>query len=137
MEHGRTIRPSSVICLYLLAAITSDSVQLRTLFIRKYVPSIAKLVALSIAAKVLLLGLESTSKQSYLKAKKEYGPEEVTGIFGRSVFWWLNSLFLLGRQKILSPADMFPLNHDLRAQLLQKRMQESWQSKTHILSVVT
>jgi hypothetical protein len=131
-EHRRTIRPSTLICLYLLASIIADSVQLRTLQIRGYSQSISAIISAGIICKSILLLLESFSKQSYLEAKEDYGPEEVTGVFSRSVLWWINSLFLLGNRKILSLKDLFPLDHELYSEVLQRQMKKSWKSMSSI-----
>src|ERR1700742_1140554 len=107
-EHSRTNRPSTLTSVYLLAAIVTDCVQIRTLYIRHYVPRVAGLICAGTAAKFLLLVLESLSKRKYLVQDREYTPKETEGIFGRSVFWWLNSLFLKGRQRILSLQELYP-----------------------------
>jgi ATP-binding cassette subfamily C (CFTR/MRP) protein 1 len=131
-EHGRTVRPSTLICLYILASVVADSVLLRTLHTRGYSHSIplVGIVSTSIATKLCFLILESTPKTPYLKDKGEYGPEEVTGVFGRAVLWWLNSLFWSGHLNVLTLDDLYPIDHDLRATPLLSNMRGAWQKRS-------
>jgi ATP-binding cassette subfamily C (CFTR/MRP) protein 1 len=131
-EHSRTVRPSTWICLYILASAVADSVLLRTLSNREYKSSIPIIgvVSSSIGTKICFLVIESTSKTPYLKDKDEYGPEEVTGVFGRSFLWWLNSLFWRGHHNILGLDDLYPIDHDLRATPLRSNMQDAWKKRS-------
>jgi ATP-binding cassette, subfamily C (CFTR/MRP), member 1 len=127
LEHRRSVRSSSIVLVYLLAAIASDAVQLRTLLIRRYLPNISVLICTSIACKATLLVLESLSKRSYLKPSDiAYSPEEMSNVFERSVLWWLNSLFLSGNSRILSQSDLCPLDRGLYSSNLSRRMHKSW-----------
>jgi ATP-binding cassette subfamily C (CFTR/MRP) protein 1 len=50
-----------------------------------------------VAAKTSLLFLEAHSKTIYFASPDtDRPPQETSGILNRSVFWWLNSLFLQG-----------------------------------------
>ena len=127
LEHRRSVRSSSVGLIYLLAAIASDAVQLRTLLLRHYVPGISALVSTSIACKTALLILESLSKLSYLKPSEiVYSPEETSNVFQRSVLWWLNSLFLTGNSRVLTQGDLCPLDRELYSSNVSRRMHKSW-----------
>ena len=129
LEKQRTIRPSSLISTYLTAGVLADIIQLRTLTLRGYVPSIVILLSLSVAGKLVALVLESLPKRSHLEPAKvgAYGPEELTGIFGRLVFWWLNPLFLRGSKSLLTLDDLGPLDRELLSGRLQKRVQVLWE----------
>jgi ATP-binding cassette subfamily C (CFTR/MRP) protein 1 len=127
LEHSRTTRPSTLISLYLIAAIVADGVQLRTLFGRKYVPIVARIVSASAGTKFLLLLLESWPKTAYLLPNEDgLGPEDVSGLFVRDTFWWLNPLLLVGNRRLLSFKDLPPISQNLFSGRLQKRMTESW-----------
>jgi ATP-binding cassette subfamily C (CFTR/MRP) protein 1 len=126
-EHRRTTRPSAFVSLYLLCSAAADAILLRTLLLRHYVAAIAGLTVASFASKLILLSVESWPKLSYLIPRKEkYGPEEVSGILNRSLFWWLNSLLLRGNKRLLSLSDLFPLDRKLHSHRLQARVQYSW-----------
>ena len=133
LEHRRNVRSSSVALLYLLAALASDAVQLRTLRLRGYVPAISAVVSTSIACKTVLLVLESLPKRSYLKPSDViYTPEETSNVFERSVVWWLNSLFLTGNKRILKQEDLCPLDRELYSSTVNRRMHKSWKKCTSI-----
>jgi ATP-binding cassette, subfamily C (CFTR/MRP), member 1 len=109
VEHYRSVRPSSVLQIYLVASIFADAVQIRTLFLRKYVPTIARLQSSILACQVLLLVLESWRKTRWaLPAEVPYSPEDFSGILSRSVYFWLNPLLFKGNRQILSIDDLFP-----------------------------
>jgi ATP-binding cassette, subfamily C (CFTR/MRP), member 1 len=132
LEHRRSVRSSSIVLIYLVAAIASDVVQLRTLLLRHYLPGISALVSTSIACKTALLVLESLSKRSYLKPSEIiYSPEETSNVFERSVLWWLNSLFLRGNSHILTQGDLCPLDRGLYSSNLSRRMHKSWEKCRH------
>jgi ATP-binding cassette subfamily C (CFTR/MRP) protein 1 len=127
MEHTRTIQPSTTTAVYLLSIIIGNSVQLRTLVLRGYDPTLSQLLSASLAFKVSLLVVEGWPKKKYLKpASAEYGPEETTSILSRSVFWWLNSLFWHGNKNLLISEDLFPLDHALRSVRLRERAIVAW-----------
>ena len=131
LEHGRTVRPSSLALLYLLASIVTEIVEIRTLYIRGYVVQIARVFCGSLACKILLLFVESWSKRSHAKEVEDgYSPEEFAGVFSRSFFWWLNPILLLGNRKILEITDLYPLNHSLHSRELRERILESWEKRT-------
>lgn len=128
LDHTRSTRPLTLILIYLLAALFVDIVQVRTLLIRRYSLPVSGLLCAGIAVKAILLFFESLSKQGRFKSPKEtYSPDEVSGVFGRSVFWWLNSLFIRASKDIVSPKDLFPLDHDLRSERLQLRVGHAWE----------
>lgn len=58
---------------------------------------ITSLSAAVLALKISLLFLEAQNKTIYFSpADIDRPPQETSGILNRSVFWWLNSLFLKG-----------------------------------------
>jgi len=96
-EHVRSIRPSSLLNLYLLSSLGLDFIRMRTLVKLQFDTLIASLSAADMAIKGSLLFLEAQSKKSHFSiADSERPPQEISGIFNRTVFWWLNSLFLQG-----------------------------------------
>ncbi|RAK99259.1 P-loop containing nucleoside triphosphate hydrolase protein [Aspergillus ibericus CBS 121593] len=128
IEHNRSVRPSSLLSIYLFLSIGFDAVQVRTLFIRQYPPSLAALSAATVALKVLLLALEAQPKRRYLKsAHRDTSPESTSGIFARTIFWWLNRLFLTGFRKLLTIEDLFPTDEDLRSGPLRRKIRLAWE----------
>jgi len=98
-EHVRSIRPSSLLNLYLLFSLGLDFIRMRTLVKIQFDTLIASLSAAAMATKASLLFLEAQNKRAYFSsADSDRPPQEISGIFNRSVFWWLNSLFLQGER---------------------------------------
>ncbi|RAL02582.1 P-loop containing nucleoside triphosphate hydrolase protein [Aspergillus ibericus CBS 121593] len=100
-EHTRSLRPSTLICLYLIATTLFNIVQVRTLWlIRPLDFRLAVTASLALGIRTLLLISEARGKKSSFRSKDDhFSPEIGTGIFGRSVYWWLNQLFLSGKQQ--------------------------------------
>jgi ATP-binding cassette subfamily C (CFTR/MRP) protein 1 len=109
VEHNRSIRPSSVLQVYLVASLFADAVQIRTLFHRGYVPTIARLECSNLACQILLLVLESLPKRKWVATGEvPYSPEDFAGIVSRTVYFWLNPLLFKGNRQILSIDDLYP-----------------------------
>ncbi len=100
LEHRKSIRPSTLITLYLLISTSFDAVECRTLWLNtqdQRLRTIAIVVSVSIFVKVGILFLEAVGKMHFLNATWNVAPpESLSGAINRTVFWWLNSLFLQG-----------------------------------------
>ncbi|GLA66320.1 hypothetical protein AtubIFM54640_008526 [Aspergillus tubingensis] len=128
IEHNRSVRPSSLLGIYLLFSSLFDAVQVRTLFIRHYPSSLGALSAATAALKLLLLALEAQNKRSYLKEPLlAIPPESTSGLFARTVFWWLNRLFVIGFRKLLTLEDLFPTDSDLKSEGLRRKIGKAWE----------
>jgi len=126
VEHARSVRPSSLLNVYLLLTLTFDIAQARTLFLRSNI-SIASVFVAAMAAKLLLLLLEVRSKRAFLKNPYNQLPTESTsGIFNRSYFWWLNPLFVRAFRNLLSFEDLPEIDIDLSSMRLGKLFQRAW-----------
>lgn len=127
LEHKRSVRPSSILCVYLLFSALLDSVHCRTLWLLDDVQPLATIFSALLAVKIALLLLESQNKKSILIEKgTSLGPEATSGIISRSVLWWLNDLFLTGYKTSLSTSKLDPLDVQLRSEVLLHRMQVHW-----------
>ncbi|RAH71082.1 P-loop containing nucleoside triphosphate hydrolase protein [Aspergillus aculeatinus CBS 121060] len=127
LEHDRSLRPSSLLSIYLLLSTLFDAVQVRTLFIRHFPSPLEALAAASVALKLVLLMLEAQSKRKYLKSPyRVVSPESTSGIFARTVFWWLNGLFLRGFRKLLTVENLFPTDEALNSSRLGRRIRRAW-----------
>ena len=88
LEHIRSVRPSTLLNVYLGTSLLLDVARLRTLWYMNVSGVVASLFAASFATKAVVLLLELKGKQSLLKAAyKNSSPEAISGIFNRSVFW--------------------------------------------------
>ncbi|EXV01691.1 ABC transporter [Metarhizium robertsii] len=127
LEHHRSVRPSSMLCVYLLFSSLFDSVHCRTLWLLHNAQPLATIVSALLATKVALLLLESQNKTSILSGKGEsLGPEATSGIISRSLLWWLNDLFLTGYGTTLSVEKLHLLDLELRSETLLHRMHLNW-----------
>jgi ATP-binding cassette subfamily C (CFTR/MRP) protein 1 len=127
MEHNRSVRPSSVLQVYLIASIFAGAVQIRTLFLRRYVPTIARLQSTVLACQMLLLVIESWPKTRWvMPAEVSFSPEDFSGILGQSLYLWLNPLFFKGNRHILTIDDLSPISADLQSSHLQKGILKAW-----------
>ncbi|GLB10798.1 hypothetical protein AtubIFM57258_007210 [Aspergillus tubingensis] len=127
IEHNRSVRPSSLLGIYLLFSSLFDAVQVRTLFIRHYPSSLGALSAATVTLKLLLLALEAQNKRSYLKEPLlAIPPESTSGLLARTVFWWLNRLFVIGFRKLLTLEDLFPTDSDLKSEGLRRKIGKAW-----------
>jgi hypothetical protein len=79
----------------------------------------------------LLLLLESLDKRELFRSDgdRRLPPEETMGLFGKSLFWYLNGLFREGYNKILKPADLYSMDADLGSKDRVIRFQEAWEKQ--------
>ena len=130
LEHGRSIRPSTSLSLYLALSIFLDTAQVVTLWLLYTDNTIAALFTASLVTRVVLLALESTEKRSMLQKPYCILPPESTGeVFNRSPYWWLNDLFPKGYQKITKSTDLYKTDKDLSSERLQQRAKICWWSR--------
>ena len=91
------------------------------------------LFTVSIALKSVMIVLESAEKRPILTPQfKAYPLEATSGVFSRSVFWWLSSLFLQGYRNVLSLGDLFPLDRGLYSDSLYERLQLAWTQSRYL-----
>ncbi|KAE9364281.1 P-loop containing nucleoside triphosphate hydrolase protein [Stipitochalara longipes BDJ] len=106
-EHSRSARPSFIINTYLLFATLLDLAQIRTLWLISGDMVLASVFTTSVA-----FNLRSFLRGPY----KDSPPEALSGIFSRTVFWWLNDL-----------GGVFETDNEFSSHKLQQRMRFSWQ----------
>lgn len=125
LDHSRSPRPSLLLNIYLFLTLLLDAAQARTLFLSsdgksEFTYSAIFTAAVSVKAGVLLLEARHKSKWLHWDTKK-HSPEETSGIFSLSVFFWLNKMFLAGYKKILMLDDLYPLDSSFNAKSLHDR----------------
>ncbi|KAE8137329.1 ABC transporter-like protein [Aspergillus pseudotamarii] len=127
VEYRRSIRPSTILNVYLLFSLLFDAVQLRTLWLMHDQIPLSAIASASLATKTILLLLEAQNKRNVLRDPyRNLSPESVAGIFTRSCFWWLNPLLWRGFRALLSPSDMFQVDSDLSSRSLKRRFLFYW-----------
>ena len=135
MEHERSIRPSLIIQFFLSLTILLDAARVRTLWLQSYNNAVAAVTTVSFVFKLLLVGAETVQKQDVLRSPWNLTSAEATsGLFSRSVFWWLNGLFQIGFKRSLHMDDLLPLDKHLTCNYLFDRLHTAWvdlPSKSH------
>ncbi|KAJ5280064.1 hypothetical protein N7478_005436 [Penicillium angulare] len=127
LEHARSVRPSPIINGYILLTLLFDIVRSRTLFLHGESKAIAACFAGMIGVKVMVLLAEAAEKRSLLLMPyRDLSPEETSGIYSRSFFFWLNQLMTSGFSRVLRNQDLYPIDSDMRSEVLQRQMKDSW-----------
>jgi ATP-binding cassette subfamily C (CFTR/MRP) protein 1 len=130
LEHRQSIRPSSLITLYLLPSVAFDAVQCRSLWLTSQGPKsiyLAIIFSISLAFKIGMLILEVIEKRSILISPWNLSsPESLSGTINRSVFWWLNALFVRGYKGVLELASLWPTDQSMDSERLLERLTSSW-----------
>ena len=131
LEHSRSIRPSPIINGYILLTLVFDIARTRTLFLDSNSRFIAGIFSSMIGVKVMVLLAEAVEKRHILLAPyRDLSPEETSGIYSRSFFFWLNQLMTSGFHRVLQNHDLYPIDRDMSSQALQQRMKTAWSSAT-------
>ncbi|KAI1100526.1 ABC transporter [Jackrogersella minutella] len=130
LEDARSIRPSSVLSIYLIFSGLLDLPLVRTLWLQGANTVLASLSSTSIALKLVLLFLEAQSKEDRLKgAYKHLPPESTSGIINRSLLWWVNSIFRRGFRAILALDDLYDIDKSLSSKFLFNTINASWSTR--------
>ncbi|KAF3103528.1 hypothetical protein TWF102_003714 [Orbilia oligospora] len=132
-EHVRNIRPSSLLSLALTISIVFDTIRARTFIKINFDNLLTALFTASIASKASVLLLEAKDKRVFLRSPDtEKPPEETSGLFSRSVFWWLTPLLRTGYSKILGFSDLWHLDDRIDAPDVKDHFYQTWlQSYSH------
>ncbi|KAH8887207.1 ABC transporter [Thozetella sp. PMI_491] len=132
LEDARSVRPSTLLCVYLVLTLLLDIPQLRTLWLlRREAGRLGTAFSITFAIKAVLLVLEAQQKRKYLKsAYSQLPPESTTGIIGHSFLWWINSLIWRGsRPPPISIDDLYDLDPGLSSELLGRQLQVEWDKR--------
>jgi len=126
-EHCRTVRPSSIIQVFLFFTVLLGLPRLRTVWLVDGGYLVACLFTVTFVLRVCLLALESVLKWKHVTGDPEAIPqEERQGLFGRIFFWWLMPLFLKGYKRDIGMDDLYALDEDLKGTILWERLQKAW-----------
>ncbi|KAK4073997.1 hypothetical protein Trihar35433_3471 [Trichoderma harzianum] len=139
-EHKRSIRPSTLVVLYLLLTCAWDAFALTYpgfSEIRDGSRTNAALVA-GFASRLAILTLESQEKQSILNTKySNRSPEETAGLISSLLFWWMNGLLSRGNRSILRGSQLPPLGSRLEAERLRRDILPSWDNRSKPETILT
>ena len=122
------MRPSLLINLYLALSLPFDVARSRTLWLIPGFRHMAIVQTFSTVLKTMILVLEAIGKKKVLLEEyQELPPEALSGIYSRSVFWWLTPIFRIGFKKNLELSDLDNLDDSLRSENLYRLFAEAWE----------
>ncbi|KAH0531953.1 hypothetical protein TsFJ059_000711 [Trichoderma semiorbis] len=129
-EHGRSLGPSPLLNVFLLVSLLLDAAVLRTLWLSLSTAaasaSIRAVLTASFGLKTALLVLEAREKSGHVVGRQTLAPEETSGLYSRAVFAWVAPLLRTGFQRLLRPADLFPLDEKMSSSGLNERFWWHW-----------
>lgn len=135
VEHGRSIRPSSLLEIYLLVSLLFDMNRLRSPSIHASKAQII-ISLLEVSFKIVLLALEARDKRSILRKPYQcLGPEATAGLLNRALLWWVNPVLIKGGFSLLSYEDLPPIDEALSSESLRQKIKSSWEHKSDYRSL--
>ncbi|ETS74387.1 hypothetical protein PFICI_14253 [Pestalotiopsis fici W106-1] len=132
VEDVKSVRPSSLLNIYLVSTVFFDAVQVRTLYLQSPAnTALAAVFTFTITVKLVLLFLEGQSKTTSLTPPYQgLPPESTSSIINRSFLWWVNDLFYSGLRSILTLDDLYVLDGKLASAPLHAAIAQAWQRRT-------
>ncbi|KAI8633154.1 putative ABC transporter [Xylariaceae sp. FL1651] len=130
-EHSRSVRPSSVIGIYVLFSLVLDAAQARTLWLRQVPTALPVIFTTGLTVKALVCFLEARNKKhALLPPYRQLSSEELAGIYSRTLLWWINPMFWLGYHGNLSFESLYAIDSRLSSTLLQQEFSENWKKRS-------
>ena len=127
LEHTKSPRPSTLLSAFLSLTTLLEVATTRSLWLRQSDRALSSVFVAGVAVKILLLILEAQAKSLVESAQRiKTSPETTGGIFTRSLFLWLNPLFLKGRKTNLEIGDLCRLEPEFASEDLNGRMKRAW-----------
>jgi len=123
-EHRYSMQPSALLTIYLSVTILFDVANIRSLFGRDNGHAVAIVVVGVVVIKSVLLALEEVPKPAVGVAGAS--KESTRGLWNRSVFWWLNSMFLSGFRNVLQIGDLSSIDDAFASDALLAKLHRAW-----------
>lgn len=137
-EHRRSIQPSTLLSIYFGITVFLDGIGARSYLLRAGLDAVGATQVVVTVAKFALLILEEVPKDTKLTPKgiRDFlGKEAVSGFWTRSLFLWLNEIFLVGFRQTLTINDLGNLEPQFSTEQLAIRFNEAWEkSKSSLTS---
>ncbi|KAI1080070.1 ABC transporter [Whalleya microplaca] len=127
IDHQRSLRPCTLISLYLSVLVILDLARVRTLWLTGSTKGEAAAMTVTLILTVAALLLESAEKRSSITEEKRFGaPEEYSGFWTRTAFTWLVTTFRAGYSKVIVQDDLPILDTRLQSSVLRKSLVSTW-----------
>jgi ATP-binding cassette subfamily C (CFTR/MRP) protein 1 len=131
VEHRRTVHPSTLLTLYLLAYVAGEAAKVTAP--ANYPKDVW---SLNVSIGRLCIGLaffivENIDKRSILRESyQQVSTEETVGILGRTFFWWINPILREGNRSILVAEDLPCVDEKLSSGDLRKGIIQAWNNRS-------
>lgn len=125
VNHQRSVRPSTLLSLYLSASIILGIARVRTAWLIAADGPVSPLLTLAFAFTSLALLLESIESKRG-SDRKATTREQSSGFWARTCFTWLASTFYLGHSKVISLNDLPALDPRLGSRSLHQDLLSAW-----------
>ncbi|PHH92904.1 hypothetical protein CDD83_3735 [Cordyceps sp. RAO-2017] len=127
LEHTRTIKPSLLLCSFLVLMTLLEMAQVRTLWtIRRANGAIASCFTASYVIRATLLVFESLPKKLTRAVDIARSPEDKCGAVSRSFFLWLMPLIYAGFRRTLVVDDLYAPPIDAAPGPLEEKLWRGW-----------
>lgn len=138
-EHRRSIQPSTLLSIYFGITVFLDGIKARSYLLRAGLDNVGAAQVVVTVAKFALLLLEEVPKDTKLTPKgiRDFlGKEAVSGFWTRSLFLWLNEIFIIGYRQTLAIDDLGNLEPHFSTEYLAIKFNEAWANSTSFNSVL-
>lgn len=127
LEHVQSVRPSTVLCLYLGVSSLLDLASSRTVFFIPGYHLVAPIQLTSYFVKLVIFAAEVTEKRRLLMTQwRDTSPEAAASIYNRVLFVWLDRLLLRGYTTLLTVDNLTPLDQDILDASRPTSLLERW-----------
>lgn len=141
-EHVKTIRPSTLITVFLFTTILLDMARVRSFWLETLnglQQGLAVCKTATLAVKLVILFTENCLKRACLLppamsvSEKEtpLSTESTGGPFHRALFLWLNKLLKQGWRTALRPDTLPDIDGALAAEHSSRRLEQAWHAVDH------
>ncbi|KAJ5450830.1 ABC transporter integral membrane type 1 [Penicillium cf. griseofulvum] len=131
IHHCRSIRPSTLLTLFLSARSLVGIARVRTLWLIPDETTKAIVFTIGFIFTFISLVFESSEKESIVipETEKPATPEPFSGFWKQASFAWLAGTFRLGYSKVISVDDLPDLDPRLDTEVVAHKLQSVWSMK--------
>jgi ATP-binding cassette subfamily C (CFTR/MRP) protein 1 len=127
LEQQRSLKPSDLALLYLIASILCDAVYITMPLETARQTSTSHPVIFRCFMHLALLILESRTRHPAFSTVSEgQSPEEVYGVLSRVLFTWINPILFRGYKNVLGDKDLPSLSRDIKPEFTRNAMLQAW-----------
>ena len=129
VEQYRSLKPSDLATLYLIASILCDVVLLTLPSGIAATTKLSRPILVRCVVHLTLLLLECRGKRPISALNHAEPPEESNVILSRIFFSWINPILLRGYRNFLGEQDLPPLSRDMKPKVTRKAILQAWNQR--------